>query len=458
MSGPGHAHGGRFEPLKQITVPRPSLALRPTERWAERLYFCFQSLRNGVDRSQVRVTSHLLDGSEEDIREHITRRLKKTHHPRGDDPLAWLDQQPLMDRSSLRDDASTLPWYRRFRRLELKKTSGSTGHPVRLCKDMEMAAQIDATMWALYAWHGIAPGMRHARFWGVPRGRVNQTIRQSLDTALQRKRFNAFQLTERRVKEFFFELLRFKPRYVHGYPSLVDEFVRVASQESLDGRDLGVRVVFLTGEMLRDPVRERVAAFFEAQVVNEYGCSESGLLAFGCEFGHDHLIPASAYPEVLDSEHRRVSSGGIGEAVVTDLYGSHLPLLRYRLGDLIEVAENSSCPCGRSLPMVSISAGRISSMVILPDGSRLFPAVISYAMPPGIRRFQAKQLAEDHFEVLIEVQSSEIAEVAMESCERGLKTALGGEVRIEVRITDKIPQDPSGKLRYFIPLSEGQST
>ena len=438
-------------------MPRPSLALRPTERWADKLYFSLQSLRNGVGRSQVRVASQLLDGSAVEIRDHITHRLKQTHQPRGDDPLAWLEQQPLMDRGSFNDDATALPWYRRLRQLELKKTSGSSGHPVRLCKDMEMAAQIDATMWALYAWHGIAPGMRHARFWGVPQGRVNQTFRQTLDRALQRRRFNAFQLTEKHVTDFFFELLAFQPRYVHGYPSLVDEFVRVASQESLDGRDLGVRVVFLTGEMLRASVRTRVSRFFGARAVNEYGCSESGLLAFECEAGLCHLIPSAALPEIVDSTNRRLCGSGIGEVVATDLFGSHLPLLRYRLGDRLELKRPEGCACGRALPVAEISAGRVSSFIIHPSGRQIFAAAIAYSMPPEIRRFQARQVALDSLDIQVEVHPDHSTTATIQSCRSNLRSVVGDEMTLTVRPVDRIPQGPGGKLRYFIPLSDSDT-
>ena len=414
-------------------------------------------MRRGVDRSQVQDASQLLDGTAEEIRDHIIRRLEEIHDPGKSDPLAWLDRQPLMDRDSFDDVTTTWPWYRRFRRFELKKTSGSTGTPVRLCKDMAMAAQIDATMWALYAWHGITPGMRHARFWGLPSGRINTNIRHLLDKTLQRKRFNAFQITQSRVQDFFFDLLAFQPRYVHGYPSLVDEFVRIASEKSFHGRDLGVKVVFLTGEMLRDSVRTRISAFFDAPVVNEYGCSESGLLAFECESRRCHLIPFAAFPEVVDSTARRICHHGTGEVVVTDLFGSHLPLKRYRLGDRILIKNRAGCECGRALPVIEISAGRVSSFIILPSGRRIFAAAIAYSMPPEVRRFQARQVALDRLEVDVEIGPDQRTDSIMTTCHRTLCNVVNNEIVVKVRPVDRIPQGPGGKLRYFVPVTDSST-
>ena len=438
-------------------MSQSSLNLRPSEKWGERLYFGLQFLRRGVDRSQVRVASQLLDGTADEIREHVTRRLKETHEPGKHDPLTWLDSQPLLVRGSLDDHTTTWPWYRRFRRFELKKTSGSTGQPVRLCKDMAMAARIDATLWALYGWHGITPGMRHARFWGLPPGRFNQIIRQLLDRTLQRKRFNAFRLTKGRVKDFFVDLLAFQPRYVHGYPSLVDEFVRMASEASLDGRDLGVKVVFLTGEMLRDSVRERVSSFFGARVVNEYGCSESGLLTFECESGRCHLIPFAAFPEVVDSANRRICDQGTGEVVVTDLFGTHLPLRRYRLGDRIVVKKRAGCECGRALPVVEISAGRVSSFITLPSGRQVFAAAIAYSMPSEVRRFQARQVALDRLEVDVELPPNQPADSILKTCHLTLHKVVNNEITVTVRSVHRIPQESGGKLRYLIPLTDSEA-
>lgn len=317
-----------------------------------------------------------------------------------------------------------------------------------------MAAQIDATMWALYGWHGVHPGLRHAKFWGLPQGRVERSARKVFDAILQRRRFNAFDLTDERVASFFDELLAFQPRYVHGYPSLVDEFARVAADRALDGRDLGVQVVFLTGEMLSERVRDRVSNFFDARVVNEYGCSESGLLAFDCEMGGCHLIPSAAFLEVLNSQCHRISDHGTGEGVVTDLYGSHLPLLRYRLGDRIRVRGSGSCPCGRSLPLVDVSAGRTSSFIRLPDSRRVYAAAIAYAMPPEVDRFQARQTSLSQLALQIQVKPGQPPVEIREVCRRNLQDTLDRQLNIAVTVVDRVPQGPGGKLRYFIPLSE----
>lgn len=420
-------------------------------RLAAHLYFGVQKLRRGVSLPQVRECSSLLDSSIVELNAHVERRLRATHGATRP-ALDWLSLQPLTEREDLDGSCAEIGWLRRFRNLELKKTSGSTGRPVRICKSMEMAARMDATMWAVYGWHGISPGMRHARFWGMPRRGIARMRTRALDLSLRRRRFDAFNVSPESVRRCFHALRGFRPFYVYGYPTLVDEFARLASQQSLDGQELGVRTVVLTGELLRTEVRERIQAYFGARVVNEYGCSESGLLAFECESGSIHLVSGAAFTEVLDPHGRPGRSGTPGEAVVTDLYGDHRPLLRYRLGDRILVEPDERCPCGRSLPIVTLSGGRSNALIQLPNGNQVYAAVLAYSMPNTVVKFQARQLSPDELDVAIQIRDGENPGQVLTACHRELHEALEGKLQIQVRPVNSLPHEPGGKHRYFVPM------
>lgn len=419
---------------------------------ARRTYYAAQRLRAGVRPWHVEATADLLNRSRGELLQHVEDRLRETHGAPGD-AFRWLRDQPLQERWDIGDPDWDRSWLARFRRLERKKTSGSSGKPVRICKDMEMAARIDATMWALYGWHGVGPGMRHARFWGLSRGGLERRKRRAMDFILRRRRLGAFEVSRSSVLAFHSRLRSFGPRYIHGYPSLISQFVDICKDNGRDGRELGVGVVFLTGERSLDETHQQIREFFDARVVTEYGCSESGLLAFGCEAGGCHLVPTACLPEVLGPEDEG-PWGGEGEVAITDLYGRHLPLLRYRLGDWLSMTEGPPCTCGRDLPMVQIDAGRINGYLRFPDGSRVHDLVLAYAMPSGVRQFQAWQVDEDRLQVLIERRNGGEALDLESLTEANISRALDGRMRVDVEVVPAIPKTVGGKHRFFYPLDE----
>ena len=119
------------------------------------------------------------------------------------------------------------------------------------------------------------------------------------------------------------------------------------------------------GEQLSDPVRRRLEACLGIEVFGYYGASETSALGIECP-AHDgvHLFTDRNIFEAVPSSPGSAS----GEIVVTTLMQKTLPLLRYRLGDLIEVCDGH-CPCGRSFPRVRVRGKAGDSVSVL--GSKL---------------------------------------------------------------------------------------
>jgi phenylacetate-CoA ligase len=78
--------------------------------------------------------------------------------------------------------------------------------------------------------------------------------------------------------------------------------------------------------------------------------TEIAAWGFECDArsGLVHVHEDYCYPEVLDAQNRPVAPGGRGELVSTSLYRKAMPLLRYRIRDVVQLADRR-CPCGRTL-------------------------------------------------------------------------------------------------------------
>jgi phenylacetate-CoA ligase len=223
-------------------------------------------------------------------------------------------------------------------------------------------------------------------------------------------------------------------------------------EAGLDGADLGIERVVCTGEMLTQHARLALGEFFDARVVNEYGCSESGILSFECESGTPHLVPwaVQVEPEVDQEESAGRADAGI---LVTDLYGKSFPLLRYRLSDTAQVGI-ASCDCGRSLGVLKPTGGRRSAVIRMPDGREVFSSILAYSVPPEVRRFRARQVAVDELHIEVEPKPGIDTAEILASAKRSWGKALPGLTSIRVSLVDRIETESSGKLRYFIPLDE----
>lgn len=419
-----------------------------SSRFHAALYFGVQRARHGVDRRMIAQAARLLYGNAAALDLHVERRLDQMHGAGAS--LEWLRQQPLRDPNELRARAAEMT-PRNNARVEVRKTSGSTGTPLVLAKDLEMSAHMDATMWAVYRWHGIGPGAPHARFWGRPIARVPRLKKQLTDLVMNRQRLDAFDLSLKRSTTFYHRLRRFRPRYAYGYPSLLRYFAERCVAANLDGTELGVRVVITTGELLRPDTRGFIEQFFNCRVVNEYGCTESGVLGFECEEGTMHRIGLAAYPEVVHADGTSTAAGEVGEVVVTDLYGAVMPLVRHRLFDRASW-EPESCGCGRALPRLKVGSGRIDSFIHTPNRGDVYDAILAYSIPPGVQRFRAYQLAQNRLLVHLVPGNGFHEEKTPRECQERLEAALGPGMVITTQMVADIPHDASGKMRYFVPL------
>jgi phenylacetate-CoA ligase len=102
---------------------------------------------------------------------------------------------------------------------------------------------------------------------------------------------------------------------------------------------------------------------FGVPVYNLYGSTETGHLMM--DRGDGRMVPSKniAHLDVINEDGR-----GIGELVVSTLTNDYMPLLKYRIGDLVEPRQNSNEPGGS---VSYILHGRAPDTLKAPDGRRI---------------------------------------------------------------------------------------
>ncbi|MFG1996918.1 phenylacetate--CoA ligase family protein [Actinoplanes sp. NPDC048988] len=178
-----------------------------------------------------------------------------------------------------------------------------------------------------------------------------------------------------------------------------------------------LRALLVAGEPLSEARRDRIAEIWRAPVVQEYGSSETGGLAGECPHGRLHLWADRAIFEVYDPSTGRCAAEGAGELVVTMLVREAMPLLRYHIGDRVEVSYGD-CPCGSELPVVRV-LGRGAAALDLEEA--VFRLPISY----GVMFWRARR-SDRGLYVQIEV-----ADRYRYAAVRDLTAALAGDALVE---------------------------
>lgn len=330
------------------------------------------------------------------------------------------------------------------------RTSGTSGTPLEITYDREAVREwFSLTEARLKRWHGVSRADRWAMFGGqvvVPVGRSappfwvhNRPMRQLYVSTHHLSRTNAPAIAA--------ALRRFRPRYLLGYPSSMALFARFALEEDLQLPK--VDVVLSNAEVLTGRDREVLEAAFSAPVRNSYGMAEALAGASECEHGTMHLWPEVGIVEVVAADGTVSADGGVeGPLALTGLLNRAMPLLRYEIGDVGSPPTSSSCPCGRTLPVLGEIKGRSSDFIVTPDGRHVFWMNPVFT---GLPVVEAQFVQEDRGRVeVVLVAQERWGERHEAMLVQRCRARLGDDIEIKVRFVESIQRDPSGKFRPVV--------
>jgi len=319
-------------------------------------------------------------------------------------------------------------------------SSGSTGEPFRVYYDARAWATLKhlVKLRARVAC-GLRPAHRVALLDAVPSAPRTRGARVARISVLQRGSAIAA------------ELAAFAPDAVYGLPSALLE---AASALRERGERLSIRRVFTSGELLRPGVRAAIADAFGAQVFDVYGSSETKEIAWECPEGGMHVNADVIHLEVLDDDGAPVPTGTEGNLVATSLVNHAMPLLRFRIGDRGSLRP-SRCACGRSLPLVGMVTGREADMLVLADGRRVSPYVLTCALERerSLLRYQVSQLDVSRLRVRAIVRPGVARSLVADRVRTLMRTEVAPFVETEVEFVDHLPTGPRAKFRVVHPLA-----
>jgi phenylacetate-coenzyme A ligase PaaK-like adenylate-forming protein len=338
-----------------------------------------------------------------------------------------------------------------------RMTGGSTARPIQIPAWESEQEHISRDLWFARSWYGIRPSARLFLLWGHShllgtgwRGRLNSYQRELSDRLLGYCRFSAYDLRPENLRRAGDRLLAFRPDFVIGYSVALDLLAQANADRAAVLRKAGVRLVLGAAEAFPGPESaERLARLFDCPVGMEYGSVETGLMA--------HTHPEGGYCTFWRSyflEAERVSGTNRHLLRVTSLFPRCFPLVRYEIGDEIELPAGAPDRVYGLRTFVRV-IGRCNDSVILADDTAIHSEVFTHAVRPcpEVKGYQV--IARDREWVRIEFLADVPlpAEVRQAIAER-LGKAHSGLAGIELRRVEALRQTVAGKIRMVVKVEE----
>ncbi|MDN3638504.1 hypothetical protein QWY82_06755 [Simiduia curdlanivorans] len=330
-------------------------------------------------------------------------------------------------------------------RYETKTTGGSTGQPVSILKNTDALARERAATWRAYEWAGIGVGDAQGRFWGVPHSAKAKVKASIIDFIANRMRISAFDLDDKSLGNYYKKLLKFRPKYLYGYVSVIEALANHIDSHNLKPLS-GLISIITTSEVLYPHARLKIEKCFGIKVFNEYGCGEVGSIAHECKSGNMHVMADNLF----------VETDSTGEIIVTDFHNLKTPLIRYRTGDFGELS-NKPCSCGVTLPLLSKIQGRAYDIIKLNSGRSIHPESLIYVIEDFkkarnvISQFQAIQTSANNLVINI-IPKDDWSSNDAHVINNKLLETFDSQLSIDINLVDSIQREPSGKMRVVKSL------
>lgn len=361
-----------------------------------------------------------------------------------------LQRLPLMTKVDIRQHRHALR-SRQARQLTPFTTGGSTGEPLIFDLSKRRIASRVACRQRVSLWWGVSLGDKEVAVWGSPVELTRQDwIRSLRDRLLSTQLLPAFEMNPATMSRYLDVIEARRPVHLFGYPSALYLLCQQARKENRNLRRLGIKVAFVTGEVLFPYQRETISHTFNCPVANGYGGRDSGFIAHECPQGGMHVLADAVVVELVDRNGKPVPPGTPGEIVVTDLYSEEAPFLRYATGD-IAIASSESCRCGRSLPLLQRIEGRSNDSIVTPDGRIINSIALVYTLREidGITKFRIHQRTLTQFELQL-VCDAGFSTENEELIQRKWSLLLRAPVEIHFEYLPDLPPEKSGKFRHII--------
>ncbi|MCL2596422.1 MAG: hypothetical protein FWD66_01920 [Paludibacter sp.] len=328
-------------------------------------------------------------------------------------------------------------------------TGGSTWEPFRFgtWKGYPVAS---VNQWIGRFNYNVSPEMKTFYIWGHRhlygsglKGQIKKGMRRIKDIFMNSYRMSAFDLSVPALNAILKKMLKHKPQVIVAYSASVLAFCKANQNSQQAIKDLGIKCVICTAGPLSESEQHEISLFFNAPVCMEYGSMEAGVMAY--------TIPkTSEYKVFWDTHLIETEKDKFGyRNIVTNLMPTYLPLIRFDIGDYLELSYSSNEL--RPLFFKSVT-GRPNDIITLPNGTT-FNGILIGGYVKDISKVTAFQLIVNgntiqiHFTAIGELTNDEI-QMIKNGCIIAVPDLKNSDIQVIRK--DKLRQTPAGKIPLVV--------
>ncbi len=286
-------------------------------------------------------------------------------HPRDILTIEDLPKLPIITKQDLVENSdAAVPRSLDKKKALLMRTSGSTGKPVQIYNDDIGLAHLFAYGFRLLKLHKL--GIPKAAFiWDI---NSPYSIESKVQGYIDFFTHNAlFINVEDDIVRIMERLEKIDISYIATYTGIMRELATLKKNGM--GKNIRLKKVGLTGEMLDEYTREYIEEAFLCPCYSSYISTEGGTVAVECENKKMHINSDSVYVEIVDKDGIPLPPGEDGNIVLTCYDGGYgTPIIRYSGCSDVGQLLPGECSCGMNTPIMGPVKGRSVDSIHLPDG------------------------------------------------------------------------------------------
>ena len=333
------------------------------------------------------------------------------------------------------------------RQLHYATSGGSSGQGIGMWRSKRLAdieKAFFAHEWAQFGFN--AHRSRTLRIGADARRAVHEGPARVVGNRLM---LSPYHLTARHRAAIVDAIARFRPQYVHAYPSsaaALAELVEAGRQRLR----LGVRAVLLASEPATRQQLAAIAGLFGCPISINYGLTERTGLAFAT---HWRGVTGPYRFEPLYAVHENLAGAGANgadqsheishEIVGTSLWNDLMPLIRYRSGDFGALDDGGFCQA---------IAGRAQEFLVSRDGNRIpgLSIVIDEATWDFVRLYQVRQRAPGEITLCVVARAGRLSAAQRQFVLDAQLRRWGGWFDIGIEEADDIPLAANGQRQLVV--------
>lgn len=362
------------------------------------------------------------------------------------DSLSDIERFPFIDKEIVKSNEDQFI-SDKFKKSELiqKKTSGSTGMPLAIY--MNKDTTLKEWAFVVHIWERIGFTSKSSRILMREIEDKNKGICY-FDGLKNELRIDISNMTPENMEIYCKAIERYKPDYIHGYPSATLQLCKFIEKRGIKHQFKGV---LPSSEGMSKEEVNYIKRVLNCPCLSFYGHTERLVMAGQCECSECyHVEPLYGYCELIDKNGEVIrEEGKTGEIVATGFCNTGMPLIRYKTGDLAEWSLKK-CSCGRNYKLLKKLEGRTTVYLVDCNNNKISLTAFRYSFyEQHVNSFQFYQDEPGKVFVRI-IPEEDFTELDKRNILKTLEEDCDSQIEFCIEKVKSISKKKSGKRELII--------